>query len=103
MDEHEKMGNSEGSPSATPYMRDRLFRSFVDDLRKVLFEHAGGGLSDEGLIGRVEEILGNLKTFSSEGEVQNVLSRAEMVILDGVCRDVGMKFANSSRTRIESN
>ena len=84
-------------------MRKRLFDSFVDDLRELTFSYRAELIGEDELIREAEAVVKILKTFSSDGEVQNVLSRAEIVILDGVCRDVGMEFANSSRLESKSN
>ena len=88
---------AEKSPSPPPLpatligktMRQRLFSTLVDDLREATFNFNAKILTEEEFLNHAEQILKNLRAFSSEGNVQNVLSRAEIVILDGVCKDVG--------------
>ena len=67
---------------------ERLFESFVGDISSTVGSYHVGQLDAEAFVKRLRGLVKGLEAFTKNGSVEQVLSRAEMVILDGVCRDI---------------
>jgi hypothetical protein len=67
---------------------ERLFESFVGDISSTVGSYHVGQLDAEAFVKRLGALVKGLQAFTKNGSVEQVLSRAEMVILDGVCRDI---------------
>ena len=68
--------------------RKRLFDSLVGELQSAQWQYSIDRIDERELMSRVLEILEGMQALSAGGEIDELLSRSEAVILNGVYADV---------------
>ena len=67
----------------------RLFDSIVDDIRNTVSAYTVAGTPESEFIDHLATQVKSLRSLSARGEMQQILTRAELVMLERVCRDIG--------------
>ncbi len=67
----------------------RLFDSVVDDTRQTICDYNCGKMNEAVFIHHLAVQIKTLRSLSARGEMQEILTRAELVMLERVCRDIG--------------
>ena len=67
---------------------DRLFESYVIDLRIAIRQYYNNALDDLSFVTTIKEIHSQLESLAPGAEVRKVLERANLVILSKISRDI---------------